>query len=446
MISIKGKTAVIAVLLSAILQPVGSFAQTTLTLKNALSFALQNNENIRKAQLDILSGRYKTDEVRARALPQLNGSASLTDQLIIPQLVVGNQVFKMGRQWNGNAGVQFSQQLFNQQVFTGLKAAKAGESFYNLSAELTEENVIQQVASAYYQLLVTREQLATIDANITSISKIERTVADQFKNGLAKKIDLDRVRVNLTNVRNQREQIANAITQQENALKFFIGMPVGAEINIPTTELSKITTDVQKLSDELSLGQITEYQLLRKQEELLEYQKKAAKAEYFPSLSLTGNYGYTSTSDKFDIFRSGSNSTATKYDASAVGLSLSIPIFDGNARKSRVKQAEVELLQVREDIKKTENSLNLAHENAKIAIRNNINTINSQKENVALAQEVYRSTQNNYNNGLASLTDLLNAETSMIEAQNSYNQALLNYKVAEIELLKSNGNIKSLLN
>ncbi|MGV3508698.1 MAG: TolC family protein [Sphingobacteriaceae bacterium] len=443
-IHLKFKSLVIAFLL--LFSAAGTKAQTVnLTLRDALNYALQNNENIKKAKLEILNGEYKTDEIRARALPQLNGTATLTDQLIIPQLVVGDQVFKMGRQWNGNAGVQFSQQLFNQQVFTGLKAAKAGESFYNLSAELTEENILQQVATAYYQLLVTREQLKTIDANISSISKIETTVANQFKNGLAKRIDLDRVRVNLTNVKTQREQVANAITQQENVLKFYIGMPVETEVVIPATELNKINTDAQTLSDSFNVGELTQYQLLAKQKELLEYQKKAAKAEYYPSLSLTGNYGYTSTSDKFDILKGG-NSTATKYDASAIGLSLNIPIFDGNARKSRVKQAEIEIQQIEEDIKNTTNSLNLAHKNANLSIRNNINTINSQRENVVLAKQVYSSTQNNYNNGLATLTDLLNAETSLVDAQNSYNQALLNYKLAEIQLIQSNGNIKSLLN
>ena len=74
-----------------------------------------------------------------------------------------------------------------------------------------------------------------------------------------------------------------------------------------------------------------------------------------------------------------------------------------------------------------------------------MNTINSQRKNVELAQEIYKSTQNNYNNGLASLTDLLDTENSLTSSQNSYTQALLNYKIAEIQLIKSNGNIKSLV-
>jgi len=421
-------------------------AQTVnITLKDALKYALENNTEIRKARLEIINGQLQTEEIRARALPQLNGKSSLTDQLIIPQLVVGNQIFKMGRQWTGDAGLSFSQQLFNQQVFTGLKAAKAGESFYNLSAELTEEDIIQQVSTAYYQVLVSREQLKTIEANIQSIGRIENTVANQFKNGLAKKIDLDRVHVNLTNVKTQRDQLANGIRQQENVLKFYIGMPVDTQIEIPTAELNKISEDALSRYSNFKVEDLTRYRLLMKQEELLFYQKKAAIAEYFPTLSMTGNFARTSTSDRFDIF-GGQSSSAVKYNASAIGLTLNIPIFDGFARRSRVKQADIQIQQIQQDLKNTKNSLSLAYNNANLELRNNISTINAQQENVKLAAEIYASTQNNYNNGLAPLTDLLNAETSMVDAQNSYNKALLNYKLAEIQLMQSNGNIKTLLN
>ncbi|MFA5246116.1 MAG: TolC family protein, partial [Pedobacter sp.] len=410
----------LAVLALLLVVSLSADAQTVrISLKDALNYALENNTEIQKAKLEIINGKLVTEEIRARALPQISGTSSLTDQLIIPQLVVGNQVFKMGRQWSGNAGVNMSQQLFNQQVFTGLKAAKAGESFYNLSAELTEEEIIQQVATAYYQLLVSREQLKTIEANIQSISRIENTVADQFRNGLAKKIDLDRVRVNLTNVKTQRDQLANGIIQQENVLKFYIGMPVETQIEIPAAELKKINEDAASRYADFKVEQLTRYQLLMKQEELLGYQKKAAIAEYFPTLSLTGNFQRNAMSDKFDLL-SGQSSTAVKYNASAIGLTLNIPIFDGFARRSRVKQADIEIQQIRQDLKNTKNSLSLSHQNANLALKNNISTINAQKENMKLAAEVYTSTQNNYNNGLATLTDLLNAETSLVDAQNSY--------------------------
>ena len=183
---------------------------------------------------------------------------------------------------------------------------------------------------------------------------------------------------------------------------------------------------------------------MQTQQNLLGLQKKAYKAEYYPSLALSGNFTSTGQSNSFDLYRSSGN--AFWYDASSIGLTLKIPILNGNATRSRVRQAEIDIQKNKEDIRNTSQSLNLAYENAKIQIKNSLNTINSQNENVRLAQGIYTSTQNNYNNGLASLTDLLDAENALTSAQSNYSQALLNYKVAEIQLIKSNGNIKSLLN
>ncbi|RZL97017.1 MAG: TolC family protein [Pedobacter sp.] len=374
----------------------GTWAQQRLTLKEAVTYAVQNSASTRKARLDIEGGRYKTQEIKGQALPQITGNGSLTYNPIIGQLVVGDMSFQLGRNWNASAGVQLSQQLFNQTVFTGLKAAKTSESYYNLTANLTDEQIIEQVANSYYQVLVNRQQLNVIDTNIKNVKIIQKIISNQYDNGLAKKIDVDRIKVNLTNLETQREQTINAVNQLENQLKFYMGMPVETPITLPATELTGVQT-TPVFPDSLNMRGRTEMQLLDVQRELLVLQRKAYLAEYYPNLSLTGNYSYT-------------------------------------------------ILKADEDRRQTSNSLNLAYENAKIQIKNSINTINSQRQNVTLAQEIYKSTQNNYNNGLAALTDLLDTENALTSAQNSYTQALLNYRIAEIQLIKSNGNIKSLLN
>jgi len=430
------------VLIGLFLSSIGR-AQQQLTLKDAVNYAVQNSVNVRKARLDIAGGKYKTEEIRSRALPQISGNGALTYNPIIGQLVVGDMSFQLGRKWNASAGVQLSQELFNQQVFTCLKAAKTSESYYNLLAGLTEEQIIEQVANNYYQVLVNRQQISVIDTNIKNVKVVEKIINNQYQNGLAKKIDVDRIRVNLTNLQNQREQSINAVTQLENQLKFYMGMPVETSIILPPTEL----TEVQGLPvfpDSINVNGRTELRLLEIQSELYALQRKAYISEYYPTLSLTGNLSYSGQSDKFDLFKS-KNSSAFWYDASAIGVTLRVPIFNGFATRARVRQANVDILKNEEDKRQTTNSLNLAYENAKIQLRNSVNTINSQRQNVTLAQEIYRSTQNNYNNGLAALTDLLDTENALTEAQNSYTQALLNYRIAEIQLIKSNGNIKSLL-
>jgi outer membrane protein len=433
---------IIPILLSGLLLSTVAEAQEQLTLKQALNYAVSNNINARKARLDIDQGKYKTDEIRGQALPQLSGNAGLTYNPIIGQLVVGDQSFQLGRKWNAQAGVQLDQQLFNQTVFTGLKAAKASESYYNLNSQLTDEQVIEQVANNYYQVLVNRQQLNVIDTNIKNVKVIENIIGTQYKNGLARKIDVDRIKVNLTNLQTNREQTQNAIIQLENQLKYSMGMPVETAIVLPPSELNNVPV-LPALADTLQMEGRTEMKLLGIQRDLYTLQRKAYVSEYYPTLALTGNFSYSGQSDKLDLFRP--NSSAFWYDASAIGLTLRVPIFNGFATRARVRQADIDIKKADEDIRNTRNSLNFAYENAKVQLRNNINTIKAQKDNVALAQEIYNSTQNNYNNGLAALTDLLDTENALTEAQNSYTQALLNYKIAEIQLIKSKGNIKSLL-
>src|SRR5690606_16610292 len=99
----------------------------------------------------------------------------------------------------------------------------------------------------------------------------------------------------------------------------------------------------------------------------------------------------------------------------------------------------------KEDVDQTKLSLNLQFENARTQIQNSLVILNDQKVNVNLAKEVFEHTQNNYNNGLAPLTDLLNAETSLTEANNNYAAALLDCKLAEIQLIKAKGELRSLL-
>ncbi|WP_293299385.1 TolC family protein [Pedobacter sp. UBA4863] len=435
------KAKLLLLLIASIGLPTLTYAQQPVTLKEALKYALENNSAAKKAVLEIDKGKYKTQEVRAQALPQVNATSGLNYNPIVAQLITPQGSFKIGNTWSSNAGVQLSQQLFNQTVFTGLQAAKASEAYYRLNAKLTQEQVIEQVANNYYQVLVNRQQLNVVNTNIKNVKVVEKIIKNQYQNGLAKKIDVDRIDVNLTNLITQKDQIENGIIQLENQLKLSMGMPVSTPITLPTSELTDVL-ELPTLADTIGLANRTEIKLLDVQKNLLNLQRKAYVSEYYPSLSLSANYSYNSQASKFDYLKS--STTALAYDASAIGLTLRIPIFNGFLTRSKIRQADIEIKQADEDRLNTKNSLNFAYENAKIQLRNSLNTINAQKKNAALAEEIYKSTQNNYNNGLASLTDLLDTENSLTQAQNSYTQALLNYKIAEIQLIKAKGEISTL--
>ena len=423
----------------------------SLTLKDAIVYALENKADAKKARLQIEKGEYEIKEVRSRALPQIAANGSLNYNPILQTTVIDGAGFgqpgttiqaAFGQKWNSTAGISLNQALYDQAVFVGLKAAKSTREFYQINAQLTEEQVIERVANAYYQVYVTRQNLTVLDNNLKNTTKVKDIIKGQYDNGLAKKIDLDRTMVRISNINTLRQQTINAVTLQENALKFFMGLPVDTRISIPETEF-EITPNALSLAPDTTTR--TEYLLLKKNEQLLEYQKKSIEANYYPSLSLTGGYNFIGQGPEMPWFKKPSDGVYWS-DFASVGLNLRIPIFTGFGTKARVSQADNKLASIKVDLEETKLALDLQYTNARTQIENSIVSINNQKENAKLAQEVLTNTNNNYIQGLASLTDLLEAESELVVAQNNYTTALLDYKLAEIQVIKAKGELKTLTN
>ncbi|RTY97306.1 TolC family protein [Flavobacterium sp. RSP49] len=423
----------------------------TLTLKEAINYALENKADAKKAKLQVENSEYQIQEIRSRALPQISANGNLTYNPVIQTTVIDGAGFgapgttiqaAFGQPWISTAGVSLTQAIFDQTVFTGLKAAKSTREFYQINNQLTEEQVIERVANNYYQVYVQRQKLTVIDSTLRNTTKVRNIIKGQYDNGLAKKIDLDRIIVKISNINTQRQQVLNAVQIQENALKFYMGMPIETQIEIPQTAFE---VGPQALSEIPNTANRTEYLLLKKQEQLLFYQKKAIEAAYYPTLSLNAGYNYIGQGPVMPL--GGKPSEGVYWsDFSSIGLNLKVPIFTGFGTRARVRQADVDLRTIHEELVDTKLSLDLAFANAKTQIDNSLTTINNQKENAQLAKEVLNNTRNNYIQGLTTLTDLLDAENSLTEAQNNYTSAILEYKLAEIQLVKSKGELKTLTN
>ena len=422
----------------------------TLTLRDALTYALQNKSDAKKSKLQVENSEYQIQEVRSRALPQISANGNLTYNPVIQTTVIDGAGFgapgttiqaAFGQKWTSTAGLSLTQTIFDQSVFTGLRAAKSTREFYQINNQLTEEQVIERVANNYYSVYVQKERLILLDSNYVNTTKVRDIVKGQFDNGLAKKIDLDRIVVKMSNIDTERQQIKNQITLQENALKFYMGMPIETQIDMPKEEFEVVPA---ALTEQPTVENRTEYLLLKKQEELLVYNKKAVEAGYYPTLSLTAGYNYIGQGPEMPWFAKPKDGVYWS-DYSAIGLNLHVPIFTGFGTRAKVRQADVEIRSLQEDIKDTKLSLDLDYRNAMADIENNIVTIQNQKENMQLASEILSNTKNNYLQGLASLTDLLDAENASLEAQNNYTRAVLNYKIAEIALIKSKGELKTLI-
>jgi len=419
-----------------------AYSQQTVTLKQAIEFALQNKADALKSRLDITNADAKILEAKAGALPKVTGNANITYNPIIQEVSLAGQTFKMGQPWVAVAGVHLQQALFNQQVFIGLKAAKSTKEFYQLNANLTEEQIIERVSNAYFQVFTAQEQKNTLESSYSSTEKVRNVIKSLYDNGLSKKIDLDRTNVNLTNIETNIKQSNNGITQAENALKFYMGMPIETKIQLVQEDMA-VTPHL--LDETVNTDERTEVKVLLKNKELLEYQKKATVANYYPTVNLTANYNWQGMGEKFPL-TNGSSKGVLWSDYSAIGLGINIPIFNGFATKAKVQQNQIDIDKLEIDIKDTKLGLDQAYQNAKAQIENSLATLESQKANVKLAEDVLADTKSNYQYGLATLTDLLDAENSLVQAKNNYTTAILDYKIAEVQYYKSKGELKTLFN
>lgn len=455
----------IAIVVSGLLATPSLFAQEKLTLQQAIRYALENKVDAQKSKLDIANAENKIDETRSGALPQISANGGFTYNPIIQQNAIdisaiggalpgvepgappveGNDggslaLVAFGTPWTSANTISLNQQIFNQALFTGLKAAKTSREFYRINHTLTEEQLIEKIANAYYEVFQTQQTLKTVQTNLDNTRKSLGIIKGLYESGLQKKIDLDRMQVAVTNLESQKQQTLNGLELQKNALKFAMGMDISRQVVLPE-ETFKV--DIARIFEDSNSELRTEILLMDKQAELLELNKKATIAEYYPTVSLDANYGVMGFSRDFFLTKP---STSRWADFSAIGLKINIPIFNGFATRSKVRQADVDLQALRYDRMDTKLALDLANENAKSQMKNSILVIRSNEDNVKLAQEVLTDTENNYRNGLATLTELLDAEKAFADAQNNHTTSLLDYKVAEVQLIKAKGELKSLIN
>ena len=423
-----------------------AFAQQQVSLQEAIKQALQNKAEAKKAALQVKKAQYKIAEARAGALPQISATAGVTYNPIIQESLLelgGDRLLaSMGQPWVSQAVVTLNQAIFDQRVFTGLKAAKSTREFYVLNAQLSNEQIIENVATAYYQVFVQEENLKTLNVSYANTEKVRNVIKSLVDNGLAKGIDLDRTNVQLTNISANRQQLVNAVELSKNSLKFYMGVPIDKPIEL---EAKSIEPRPELIAGNVNLDERTEVKVLNKNRELLQYNLKATEAYLYPTVGLTANYGWAGMGKNFPL-TNGLNNGVLWSDYSAIGLNINIPIFTGGATKSKIQQAEIDIQDLDVDIENTQLSLNLEYKNAIENIENSIINIENMKGNVELAEKVQKDTQSNYQYGLATLTEVLDSENALTDAKQNYTTSLLDYKQAEIKLIKAKGELNTLQN
>jgi outer membrane protein len=431
--------------LAIVLLPYFLTAQQPIDLKTAMKYAVEHHASIQKAKIEVAKGEELVRESLSSGLPQLNFGTNIINNLAIQTSFVPAEFFggqpgefaqvKFGTNWNASAGIQLDQMLFNKTWLLGVRASREVTDFYKLMFEKNKEQVVADVAKLYYQIQLSRTQLGILNANIDQIKGLLNVTEKQFQNGFSKKIDVDRLRVQQSNLETQIVNLNLQIKQAEQALKFAMNMPLETEVILTDTISETMFDEVTMAIAQPGYGVRTDLLILKKQQQLYQLDIERWKASYFPTLSFFGSYNYQWQANNINELSNGDFWT----DFSQVGIRLNVPIFDGFFKKSKVQTAQLNIRQTGEDYNLAKLGLQLNHEAAVTALKTNQNTLRNVQEIQKVAEEVYRVAQSRFKEGLAPITELLDAETSLRQTQSNYIATLAQIKLAEIDILSANG-------
>ncbi|WP_206513031.1 TolC family protein [Larkinella soli] len=425
------------------------------SLNEAIQFATQQNLNVRNTQLDALSAEARIKEIRGVALPQVNVNGQVTYNAIIQRFILPAGGFgpspdtsgrsdavtaiPFGVKLQGSIAASLNQLLFDASYKIGLKAASTYRELAQKNITASKITVAEQVAKAYYGVLVSSERIKLLDLNISRVDTLLRETNELRRQGFVEKLDVDRLEVQLNNLKTERQNVQNLVDLSYYLLKFQMGLPVNTSIRLTDKVETYGQQDLDRaavLDSAFDYGQRIEYSTLQTQTRLADLDLQSIGKQYYPRLTAAATYGHNNGRNNFMDFW-----TTQWFNSAAITVNLNIPVFDGFQKRYAAQQRKITLDKVRQSGELLKNSIDLQIRQASITLANNLQTLQTQKRNMDLAQEVVRVTRIKYKEGVGSNIEVLNAETSYREAQTNYFASLLDYMITKVDLDKALGKL-----
>lgn len=417
------------------------------TLEQAVDYAMQNQPTVLNAASDQEIAQKKINELIGLGLPQINGSIDAKRFIRVPTIVIPAAAFggpegviqtaQFGLEYEASAGLSASQLVFDGSYIVGLQASKTYAEFSRKNYQQSKIETALQVSKAYYSVLVNAERMELLNANVDRIKKLRDDTKAFYDNGFVEKIDFDRIDITYNNIVTEKQKTEKLLELGKLLLKFQMGMDIRANLTL-TDDLKNITFDESLLLDQQTdYTKRIEYSVLQTTQRLQELDLKKNRFQYLPSLVIYSGLSTHAYRFKFDFF----DKDKGWYPTAVVGATLSIPIFDGFQKNARIQQSKLALKKIENGFKSLEQGIVLETVTAKVNLQNSIASLETQKKNRELAEEVSRVSKIKYDQGVGSNLEVVTAETSLKEAEINYYSALFDALVAKIDYQKATGTL-----
>ncbi len=430
--------------------PFNAFSQPTappvkpLSRQECVDFALKNQPAVRQALIDEQIAERNIRIGLSDWLPQIQGTATLLHNTRLPTSVfpnvadptAGPQLVQFGIKNSSTLGVQGTQLLFNTDV---LRAARSVRAIRQQSAQNITSfkiNVVTDVSKAFYDILLTRQQLKVLDEAIRRQAKQLRDSKAQYDVGIADKTDYKRAEISLRNAYASRKTTTEALKGKQALLKQLMGLDANTQLALAYGDTLALEREILlDTTEQLAYERRVEIQQLQTLQRLQRFDIDYYRYGFLPSLEAYGNYNRVFQNDDFNKLYN------RAFPNSQIGLNLAVPIFTGTRRVQNLRIAELQQDRLDLDVVDTRNQINTEYQQVLATYKSTLNDLNTQRDNVADAREVYKIIKLQYDEGIKQYLEVITAENDLRNAEFNYFNSLFNVLAAKLDVQRALGDI-----
>jgi outer membrane protein TolC len=321
----------------------------TVGLRRAIDLAMQNNLSLRSDSLNVAVTGHNNKELAGYYLPQINyNSVTEYNPAIATQMVPGSFLsqsskdlvpIQMGTRYNLKSGVEVTQTLYRKDLLVQMRAAGLYNNISQTKYKLTKEQLVYQVSYSFFAIQAKADLIRTTTEDYHNLKDVLTIAKAQYENGIIKGIDYQTLQINVSNKESNLKQLETEYLNQLADFNYLLGLPADTKLIISDSiSIDRINPQQQKQTDDRNDILLTKQMVESKQVDI-----KKIRAELTPSVNSYLRYNYQAQLNKADKL------TNSDYwsNGSTVGISVSVPIFDGNRRRHRIKAAELQLDQLK---------------------------------------------------------------------------------------------------
>ena len=399
----------------------------SLSLQQAMDMALERNSTLANAALDIRIAQANKWAAIAAMLPQISASADYSNFMGYEMDLRGMTIAMPPYVTLGvRSSLTFTPAMLVNAQISGISARMS-----DISLKQSEQDITNQVKTLYLSSLVSQEVLDLLGRNLECLERLYDMTMTSVKVGASEQTAADQIAVQVAQLGNSIASSKRALEMTYNSMRLLLDVDVDTELCLTDTLDRLMTTDdyLDLVGEDFDLERNYTWQLAQKSTELSKKQLDATILASMPSLSAYHQYSYKE-------YLSKDANVMNMTPPNMIGATLTVPLFTSLQQTKKVQSARLAYEKQQNTMHDTEQSLKVQHSQLCYNLSTAFDTYNAQRQNLEVTQRVFDNISKRYEHGYSSALDLTNTGTTLINAQSSYVQSIMDFLNARIALEK----------